>query len=507
MKKIIILSCGTNAGWHMVKILREKFCGDFTIIGTDTNEAHLVPCASMLDAFYVVPPSKDADFVRAVEAILDKERPNYILPSFDFDQHIFYNGSDILRRYGVCSLSTPKETLPLYENKVRMHEALEARGLPVPRCFVRDGILDDALYFAKPVHGVGSAGASMMTGAEIRALDSLDDVMVQEVCMRPEITMECFSCQGRFSSVCRERLQTKAGVCTKARVFKSPRLESIGRRFASLFKTPMFFNLQFMKSVSRGYVITDVNLRLAGGMGLSCIAGWDEISAIAKVMLGRPIDDVMLTLPEFVPEQYVVRVYEEVPTKSVPWTVAFDLDGTLLDSRMRHRRVLHEVLVRFGIDMDTTGLVGFKRSGKNNIDFLVSHGLERSTASDVQAEWIRLIENDEFLDSDTLYQDSQELLHRYDGWRRILVTARHNVRGLMRTLERVGLVGLLDAVRVVKPGANASAEKAKILKNEKALIFYGDTHSDCVAARDADVRFEYRHDGFHDYNTVFKKSN
>ena len=506
-KSILILSCGTNAGWHMVKTLRGSFDGYFRIIGVDTNEAMLVPCAGMLDSFYTVPPSKSVDFVETIEEILKNEHPDYILPSFDFDQNLFYPESDILRRYSVNSLSTPVETLSMYGNKTRMHNALSLRGLPVPKLYSEGDIIDKELYFVKPIHGVGSVGAAIMIGADIRRLNSLDNIIIQEVCSLPEITMECFTYQGRFSSVCRERLQTKSGVCTKARVFKSPRLEAIGKRFAEMFKTPMFFNLQFMKSKSEGFVITDVNLRLAGGMGLSCAAGWNEASAIAKVLLGRSINDVMETLPEFIPEQYVVRVYDELPTKVLIKTVAFDLDGTLLDSRERHGRVLRAVLKSFNLNVDTSGLVEYKRSGKNNIDFLISNGLNKTTANNIQLDWIRLIESNEFLNCDVLYHDAKELLHKYDGWRRILVTARRNIEGLMQTLDRVGIKELFDIVRVVEPGELASAEKAKILKDEKAIVFYGDTQSDYVAARDADVRFIYRSEGFHDYATVFHVSN
>ena len=502
MRKLLVLSCGTNAGWHMVKTLRDKFSGDFMIIGTDTNEELLVPCASMLDVFYKVPPSKDVDFVRTIESILDKERPEYILPSFDFDQQLFYNGSDILKRYGVCSLSTPKDMLRMYEDKVRMHESMAVNGLPVPKCFSREELVGDGRYFVKPIHGVGSIGVSVLIGKEIRELSSLDGYMVQEMCTPPEVTMECFAYQGRFSSVCRERIQTKAGVCTKARVFKSPRLEAIGKRFADLFKTPMFFNLQFMQSESGEAVITDVNLRLAGGMGLSYAAGWDVVSAIAKVMLGRSVEDVMATLPEFVPEQYVVRVYGDIPTKIVPKTVAFDLDGTLLDSRMRHRLVLDDVLRNYNVEVDTSALVTFKRGGGNNIDYLVAHGVSREVARRIQRDWISKIEDIEYLATDVLYKDAESLIFEFEGWRRILVTARNNEEGVMRTLERLGIEKYFDKVVVVKTGAASAVYKAQVLTQEKVLLFYGDTNSDYRASVLADVPFRYHENGFHNYKTA-----
>ena len=504
MRTIMILSCGTTAGWHVVKNLRKKFTNDFRIIGTDTNDVHLVPCAGMLDAFYKVPPSNSVGFLKEIEDVLKAERPDYILPSFDFDQRLFYNGAEILTRYGVCSLSTPAETLCVYEDKLRMFEAMKKVGLPVPKCFKYEEIVDNEEYFVKPLHGYGSKGAHKMLGYEILSNGKDERWIIQELCNRPEITMECFVYNNSFSFICRERLETKAGVCTKARVFKSPMLEKLGRRFAQTFKTPAFFNLQFMKTLCGKLVITDVNLRLAGGMGLSCAAGWDEVSAIARVMLGMPERDVMATLPEFVPEQYVVRVGDDHPTKVASMTVAFDLDGTLLDSRVRHCRVMEHVLKRRGVDLDVSDLVEYKRMGRNNIEYLVANGIELKIAKEIQRDWIDAIEENLYLDLDVLYADSKKLLMEYDGWKRILLTARKNAAGVATTLQQLGIDNFFDKIFVVAPGESAAAEKANILVQEKALLFYGDTRSDCKAAVAADVPFKFRDCGFHSYETAYE---
>lgn len=496
MKKLLVLSCGTNAHWHVVKILREKFPNVFTLIGTDSNPCHMVAASSVLDRFYQVPVSKDPDFLSEMESILRRERPDYVLPIFDFDQQMFFDGANVLEKYGIRSLSTPCETLGVYSDKVNMQNAMLKFGLPVPRTFHVCDVEKDVSYFVKPIQGNGSVGACRKLGKDLNGQDFKGNI-VEEVCSGPEVTMECFVYKGRLSSICRERLWTKAGVCTRARVFKSPKLEQIGRKFATVFKTPTIFNLQFMKNGSGCYVITDVNLRCAGAMGLSYMSGWDAVSALAKTLLDRSSDEVFESLPESVPEQFVVRVNDDRVTQIAPKTVAFDLDGTLLDSRERHKRVLDVVLSNYAIEIDTADLLSYKRTGCNNVDFLVSKGMDESMARIVQRDWICAIEQEKYLAEDSLYSDAIKLLEKYDGWRRILVTARSNEHGLHETLKRLGLVKYFDEINVVNPGQCAFQEKARILTSRKALVFYGDTRSDYEAAKMADVRFEFRKNGFH----------
>ena len=182
--------------------------------------------------------------------------------------------------------------------------------------------------------------------------------------------------------------------------------------------------------------------------------------------------------------------------------VLMDMDGTLLDSRARHEVVLQDILDDEGIVMEATGLVGFKRSGFSNVEFLLSKGCSKDQAYRVQREWISKIEEEEYLLQDELYPDTLELIGKYKGWRRVLVTARSNTEGVYKTLDRLGIRNAFDAIYVVPPTDDVVEMKARILCEEKVLLFYGDTKVDYKAACMSDVAFEHRQDGFHSYQTV-----
>ena len=314
MKRILLLSAGTNACYHISKTLKEKFSNDFYIVGCDINQVYLIPTAPYLDAFYQVPYSSDPNYYQTVLDICNKEKIDFLIPSFDSDQKLFCPENPDLIKIGVKSFGTSQETLPIYDNKIAMSNFLKKNGFIVPKTYSPDECDANTSYMVKPKNGCGSIGAGIRKGCDIIGHD-WSEYIIQECCSEPEVTMECFTFAGKVSTICRERIATKAGVCTKARIFSDSQLESIAKKFIITLKTPHIFNLQFMKNQNGEYAITDVNLRTAGGMSLSYAAGWDEVSALAKIMLGQTDQDIMNTLPTQTPETFVVRAYTDIVTK------------------------------------------------------------------------------------------------------------------------------------------------------------------------------------------------
>lgn len=316
MKTILLLSAGTNACYHMAKTLKEKFPNDFKIIGADINDAHLIPTAGYLDAFYRVPYTADPKYYDTIIKICRDENVDFLIPSFDADQKLFTPENPDLQKIGTRSFGTCSDTMRIYDSKAKMNAFLAENGFPLPLIYSATTVSPNKKYMVKPVRGVGSIGAGFKMGADIINLNDADYV-IQEPCAEPEVTMECFTADGAFSCVCRERIASKSGVCVKGRVFNDDELMRIGERFVAVLKTPHVFNIQFMKNSDGKWVITDVNLRTAGGMSMAYAAGWDEVSALAKIMLGRSTADVFETIPKKVPETFVVRAYVDIVNTKV----------------------------------------------------------------------------------------------------------------------------------------------------------------------------------------------
>ena len=498
MIRILFLSVGTNAAYHCIKTLKTKFSSDFYIIGADINEKYLISTCNYLDNFYKVPKSESKSYYTRILEILMQENIDFLFPILDIDQGLFNSNNNDLKSMGVRPFSIQENLWNSYQSKDNMNNLLNSYGFLTPKSYSLNEIQSNEQYFIKSKKGFGSIGARIATGKDIHNINNIDDYLIQEICIGPEYTIECFNYHNITRTVTRERIEAKAGVCTKTKVFNHIELESIVKEFAKKINCPYCFNLQFMKNSIDQFVITDVNFRFAGGMSLAYAAGWDEVSALANIMLNKSEDEVLATVPEKIQTQYIVRAYSDIVTKIDNPTIAFDFDGTLLDSRNRHGIVLKDILNKFNIDIDVSDLIEFKRNNKNNIDYLTSKGVEENLAKEIQIQWIENIEKEEYLTLDILYNNTIEILEKYSKENDlILITARNNKVGLQNQIDKFNLRKYFKEIYIVNSNKDISINKAEILKNENVAKFFGDTLSDKKAADIAGIEFEHFNDGFH----------
>lgn len=497
MINILVLSVGTNACFHFVKTLKKFFSNSFYIVGTDINESYLVASSVYIDKFYKVPYSNDPSYYNIIINICKENNIQYILPSLDQDQLLFYPENPDLVNNKIISLGTNKETQKYYHNKLEMYEFLKHNSFPLPKIYKHNECDDNTKYIIKPIDGYGSLGVQILMGSEIKLKSDISNYIIQDICENPEITVEYFHYNSFFAHICRERIATKAGVCTKAKVFQNDDLASYGKLLANLLVLPYFFNIQFMKYNGK-YVITDVNLRMAGGVSIASNFNWDYIQALGHIML-KDDYDLQAFFPEIRDNNYVVRMYEDVVTtqKKQKDVIAFDLDGTIIDSRKRHSALLNDILKSKEIHIPLDDLIEFKRNGKNNIDYLVSKGIDEKTAQDVQKEWVEHIEDIKYIDIDTLYDDSISLLEKNSNNRIIAITARKNKANVYYQLYKLGIIHYFSDICIVTPGKSAQADKQKYIEDNNVKVLYGDTLIDYRAAKACNIKFIYRSNGFH----------
>jgi hypothetical protein len=280
------------------------------LITADINPAHLVTSSLLSDAFFQVPRADEDGFASAIVDIIRREKVDCYIPLLNAEierAHEF--ASDIV---GVDVWSSAVAA-SLCANKVRSAEWLTDIGVPVPRTYPAGTWSSAQNYFVKPIDGFGSRSAGVMTGEQLTAVAEIErpGLIVQDVCEPPEITIDSFfdADRGFGRAIMRERIETKAGVCTKARVFEDELLAEYARKIGEASGQRGTICFQAMRTQD-GWAVTDLNFRPGAGTALTCAAGVDVLAAAFACRWG---EDYKTFLAQPLPEQglFVTRQYSE----------------------------------------------------------------------------------------------------------------------------------------------------------------------------------------------------
>ena len=173
--------------------------------------------------------------------------------------------------------------------------------------------------------------------------------------------------------------------------------------------------------------------------------------------------------------------------------IAFDLDGTILDSKFRHQKVLFDILNKKGLSEEIEELndyVEYKSIGRNTKQYLEYKYGESIDSEEICKSWIENIEKMEYLDFDKVYENAEDILFRlslkYDLY---LVTARSNKKNTLKQLEKLDLTKYFKDIYIVSNRENSALNKYDITKDLQLKIIIGDTEVDYKWAKYSDVEF------------------
>jgi hypothetical protein len=308
MAVVLLGGGGTGTAFAIASRLRAGWNTDLRIVITDIHDAHLVTTSILADAFHKVPPANDPGFEEALADILTRESVSTYIPILNDEIRVAGKLSASGQFGGVDFWAS--EATAFLTDKLAADEWLRALGVRTP-VSPADGISADA-WFAKPRNGYGSRGTKQLTDDKRQALTDpeLKELLIQEVCNPPEVTVDSFYNHetGECFAYCRERVEVKAGVCTKARIFADAELEDFARRIGRALEQKGTICFQAMQG-SGGWCVTDLNLRPGAGTALTCAAGFDVISAAFACRNGEDYATYLLPRPDG--DIFVTRQYSE----------------------------------------------------------------------------------------------------------------------------------------------------------------------------------------------------
>jgi hypothetical protein len=310
-RNILINSAGVATVWHLASLIKTDFSDYFTLFLSDINPPHLVPSSILSDKFITVPFIKSVGYRDYILNLFDDLEINVFVPLIDEEIFMFPKDDPELIEREIISSSVISKSVNLLNNKAKWSEYLDSKEIRVPRIFNDVNLPKETFFFIKPVMGFGSRGSFKATYDEAFSYLSNGSYVVQELCEGPEITIEVYNENGVVKSLCRERLEVKAGVCTKARIWHDPELDELAVRICSVIELPLAFCFQVMYNISGQFVVTDINPRLGAGTSLSSRYGWHLASAFLSNLAGKKEDRSKYFHLQN-EEKYVTRVYQDI---------------------------------------------------------------------------------------------------------------------------------------------------------------------------------------------------
>ena len=248
----LILGAGGPAAIGVIKALKDsKFNGK--IVSIDSNE--LSAGFFLSDSYHVVPNYDDESYVKILLNIVKEECIDFILPT---SNDIITLTREKKKFKDIILYMSDYKTIELCNDKYKFFEKCKEANLPIPRTLKK---FDKV--FTKPRYGKGSIGAKLIDFTET-------DHLYQDY-LRREYTIDLLSDLNAkiLTSVIRERVQTKAGISTKAKIIKNDYITKNCHKLATHFnlKGPVCIQMKEDENCTPKFI--EVNPRFGVGLILA----------------------------------------------------------------------------------------------------------------------------------------------------------------------------------------------------------------------------------------------
>lgn len=312
---VVIGAAGTASAFGVARTLRDHWPDEVKVIAVDINPRRLVATAAISHEYVQSPPVADPGYRDWLTRALGEAAADLYVPLLDEDIALaaeLAEAGHLPNRTRVSAPSAASARICL--DKLETFNWLRAHGIGACDTWAPpQAVWSGEDLVAKPREGVGSSGFRLLTSEEeLEQVRDDDRLVVQPRCGPPEITIDAHLSQTgeTFRAVCRERLETKAGVSTKARVFESEELAAMAEGVARGLGLGGASCIQVMRDGSDEWCVTDLNARPGGGSRMSTAAGVDILGASYAEILDRPFD-IVDALEPLSGDTFVVRQYNE----------------------------------------------------------------------------------------------------------------------------------------------------------------------------------------------------
>lgn len=291
MTVTVLLSGAGGAGSiAIIRALRET--RRYKIVAVDAS-----PYAygmALADEGSVVPLATAPDFEAKLETILEKQRPNYLVPLVDEEIPVFHK---IAGRFNSKVLAPSPAFCAMALDKWLTYQALTAAHLPAPQSWLAsDAGAVEYPAIIKPRVGRGSRGLACLNKPHnledylSRAGTSAHQYIVQRRLRGQEFTVSAVvGLGGPTLAVVPKEVIIKRGITQVGVTRAVPAIDRLCREIQDRLRADGPFNLQLMLSQDGTPHVFEINPRYSTTVALTIAAGINEVDVVIRHDEGEPI--------------------------------------------------------------------------------------------------------------------------------------------------------------------------------------------------------------------------
>ena len=294
-KRVLVTGIGGNVGQGIVRNLRRS---GLPLYIAGTNVTAFSPGNHLVDAFYEVPYAYDTNFLAAVQAIVQKEGIDLVIPSTDYE--VYYLSVAHAKGQLGCKLAASGPfAAETYLDKYLTWEHHAKVGIPFAASVLPSVYQTDfAKAIAKPRKGRGSRGLLKLRFDPSLITD--DEYMVQELHEGREITTAVYRSYltGKVLGLLTMERSLENGATTYCRVVKTwdePLLE-MAQKMVQHADLKGAFNIQSIVTADGQIVPFEVNCRISGTNSIRTHFGFKDVEYTAReILFGETIAPPVIT--------------------------------------------------------------------------------------------------------------------------------------------------------------------------------------------------------------------
>lgn len=247
------------------------------------DSARTAPAMYVADEALILPPVENAEYVPALLAVIQRLRPQAVLPTTDTDLVKLAEAKVDVANLGCLPLIGDPDVIAVCRDKLRTAEFLAGAGFDTPRILPADDLqrLTPADYplLLKPRSGSASHRVhKLLSPADLTYhLAQLSDAIVQEFVDGVEHTLDVYvGLTGEPRCVVvRQRWAVRTGEVVKAVTVKDPEIMEAGRRVTAALGASLrgLVTVQCFVTPERRIRFIEINPRFGGGAPLGIAAG------------------------------------------------------------------------------------------------------------------------------------------------------------------------------------------------------------------------------------------